>query len=215
MVSWPRTCSSARRAALTKPRAPEPAGRASFAAACCALLVAGCGHADTTDPAATGGVKPDVFCAPAAEGYLRARLQGAIDAEIDWSAPALAQCLGSPRPHGDGVRLLYKGQLPEGPLLVVIGIAQVGPGSSARNVAANVTLVREGSGAFYSTQGDDKCAVDDVRQEPLAGQHGRYRLTARGYCTQPARALGAGADGAVLVTRFDVSALVDYPKEPG
>ena len=157
---------------------------------------------------------PDVFCAPAAEGFLRARLQGAIDAEIDWSAPALTQCLGGPRPHGDGVRLLYKGQLPEGPLLVVIGIAQLGPGASARNVAANVTLVREGSGAFYSTQGDDKCAVDDVRQEPLADQDGRYRLTARGYCTQPARALGAGAEGAVLVTRFDLSALVEYPKEP-
>jgi hypothetical protein len=213
MASWLRTCSSARHAAPTNPPAPERARRTAVAAACGAALLAGCGHADTTAPAESAVVRPDVFCTPAAEGFLRARLQGAIDAELDWSAPGLAQCLGAPRPHGDGVRLLYKGQLPEGPLLVVIGIARLGPGASARNLPANVTLVREGSGAFYSTQGDDKCAVDDVRQEPLAGHDRRYRLTARGYCTQPARALGA--EGAVLVTRFDLSALVEYPQEPG
>ncbi len=155
----------------------------------------------------------EIFCAPAAEGFLRARLQGAIDAEIDWSAPAVAQCLGGPRPGGDGVRLVYKGAVDSAPLLIVIGVANLLPGTSARNVAANVTLVREGAGSFYSTQGDDKCALDDVQQEPVAGHDGRYRLSARGYCTQPARALGASDSGSVLVMRFDVAALVDYPKD--
>ena len=74
---------------------------------------------------------------------------------------------------------------------IVIGVANLLPGASARNVAANVTLVREGAGSFYSTQGDDKCALDEVRQEPVDGRDGRYRVSARGYCTQPARALGA------------------------
>jgi hypothetical protein len=45
------------------------------------------------------------------------------------------------------------------------------------------------------------------------GQDGRYRLSGRGYCTQPARALGNREAGAVLVTRFDVAALVEYPKD--
>lgn len=156
--------------------------------------------------------KQDVFCAPASEGSLRARLQGAIDAELDWSAPQMAQCLGGPRPQGDGLRLVYKGTVDGAPLLLVIGVAGLARATpSARNVPANVTLVREGTGAFYSTQGDDKCALDEVRQEPVAGHDGRYRLSARGYCTQPARALGG--DGAVLVTRFDATALVDYPKD--
>lgn len=152
------------------------------------------------------------MCAPAPEGFLRARLQGSIDAEIDWSAPQVPQCLGGTRPQGDGLRLVYKGEVDGTPLLLVIGIATLERDTPhARHVPANVTLVREGAGAFYSTQGDDKCALDEVRQEPLAGHAGRYRLWARGYCTQPARALGG--EGAVLVARFDAAALVDYPQD--
>lgn len=201
-----------RHARRTSQPSLEPSPRAAVAA-CCALLVAGCGHADTTSGTPAPGSPAEVFCAPAPEGFLRARLQGSIDAEIDWSAPAVAQCLGGPRPGGDGVRLVFKGAVDDAPLLIVIGVANLLPGTSARNVAANVTLVREGAGAFYSTQGDNKCALDEVRQEPVAGSDGRYRVSARGYCTQPARALGANDAGSVLVTRFDVSALVDYPKD--
>jgi len=201
-----------RHARRTSQPSLEPSPRAAVAA-CCALLVAGCGHADTTSGTPAPGSPAEVFCAPAPEGFLRARLQGSIDAEIDWSAPAVAQCLGGPRPGGDGVRLVFKGAVDDAPLLIVIGVANLLPGTSARNVATNVTLVREGAGAFYSTQGDDKCALDEVRQEPVAGRDGRYRVSARGYCTQPARALGANDAGSVLVTRFDVSALVDYPKD--
>jgi hypothetical protein len=212
MASWLSRCSSERLAWRTSRSSPELSPRVA-AAACCALLVAGCGHADTPSGTPAPGSAAEIFCAPAPEGSLRARLQGAIDTEIDWSAPAVAQCLGGPRPGGDGMRLVYKGTVDSAPLLIVIGVANLLPGTSARNVAANVTLVREGAGSFYSTQGDDKCALDEVQQEPIAGHDGRYRLSARGYCTQPARALGASDSGSVLVTRFDVAALVDYPKD--
>ena len=105
------------------------------------------------------------------------------------------------------MRLLYKGSAPGvGPLLVVLGIAPLKPGESARNVPVNVTVVREGTGQFYATQGDDKCTLDSVSQAPLVGEAGRYRLEGRGFCTQPARAVGG--DGAVLLTRFDVMAIV-------
>ncbi len=111
------------------------------------------------------------------------------------------------------MRLVFKGAVDDAPLLIVIGVANLLPGTSARNVPANVTLVREGAGSFYSTQGDDKCALDEVRQEPTGDRDGRYRVSARGYCTQPARALGASDTGSVLVTRFDVAAVVDYPRD--
>ncbi len=29
----------------------------------------------------------------------------------------------------------------------------------------NLTLVQEGAGQFFATQGDDKCAMDEVHQE--------------------------------------------------
>jgi hypothetical protein len=73
-------------------------------------------------------------------------------------------------------------------------------------VPVNLTLVQEGAGQFFATQGDDKCAMDEVRQESVGKT--LFRLTGRGYCTQPARAVQG--DGAVLMSRFDVEAVVDF-----
>jgi hypothetical protein len=191
----------------------------------CALLAVACGRADdraptepaaaasavTTSPpaAATDAAALDAaqaLCVAAPTGSIRARLQGAIDTELDWGAE-VPHCLGGLRPQGDGIRLIYKGAAPGvGPLLMVLGIAPLKPGESARNVPVNLTVVREGTGQFFATQGDDKCTLDVVSQEPVAGEAGRYRLEGRGFCMQPARAVGG--DGAVLLTRFDVMAIV-------
>jgi len=206
-----------------------------IAAACVAATTA-CGHAETagggnagsrvdalkeapasgTAPVAKAPTLPDAreaLCRPADAGALRARLQGAIDADLDWSAPEQPQCLGGARPTGAGLRLLYKGTANAQPLLLVIGVAVSGRPGTFQNVPASVTVVREGTGTFYATQGDDKCAFDRVDLEPRAGSPGRYRLSGRGYCTQPARAVGNGA-GVVLVSRFDVDAVIDEPEEP-
>ncbi len=229
MASWRSTFSYIR----GEPNRSRLTGH-TLAAVALALLASACGHADdnTATTKAKAGANPggqsgaaggetrpvgdstkmpsaqQALCVPADEGRLRARLSGAIDAEIDW-APPTPQCLGGLRPDGDGVRLVYKGEIPDqGPLLVVIGIGPLRAGASARNVPANLTLVREGAGLFYATQGDDKCALDDVKQQPLDDGGHRFRLTGRGYCTQPARAIGG--DGSVLVSRFDVSAVVEF-----
>jgi hypothetical protein len=206
-------------------------------AVACITSTTACGHADTaggtgaaesrvdalkappagsTTPALTTPTLPDAreaLCRPADSGALRARLQGAINADLEWSAPAQPQCLGGARPTGAGLRLLYKGTADAQPLLLVIGVAVSGTPGTFQNVPASVTVVREGTGAFYATQGDDKCAVDQVDLEPRPGSPGRYRLSGRGYCTQPARAVGNGA-GVVLVSRFDVEAVIDEPEEP-
>jgi hypothetical protein len=150
----------------------------------------------------------NVLCVPADRGLLRARLQGAIDADIDWST-ATPQCRGGLRPSGDGIRLIYKGSdAAQGTLLIVFGAGPLGAGKNARNVPVNLTVVREGSGQFFATQGDDKCEFDEVKQEPLPSGKGQYLLTGRGFCTQPARAVGG--DGSVLMSRFDLEAIVDF-----
>jgi hypothetical protein len=209
-------------------QACRPGSRSGFAAATLlAILGAGCGHADPqvdpstgpqveakSDAAASSGFEAaSALCRAADKGSIRARLQGVIDSEIDWAAPGVRQCLGGPRPGGDGVRLVYKGQAGDEPLLLIVGIALARSAPSGRHVPASVTIVREGAGEFYATQGDDKCALDEVRQEPLAGAAGLYFLTGRGYCTQPARAVPAGT-GSVLVSRFDVEAIIAYPQDP-
>jgi len=162
-----------------------------------------------TDGAPSSG--PDtraVRCQPSGVGYLKARLQGAIDAQLDWSNPD-HQCTGAPRPDGNGLRLIYRGATPTGtPLLLVFGIGPLQAGSSARNVPVNLTVVREGGGDFYATRGADKCMLDTVQQVPVLGSQQRYHLMGRGYCVQPARSIRD--DGAVLLSRFDVEAIVDY-----
>ena len=149
------------------------------------------------------------LCAPASEGFLHMRLQGAVDADLKWEE-GMAQCLGGPRPGGDGIRLLFKGEIESGEsLLIVIGAGPLFAGQSARHVGANMTVVLEGSGQFYSTRGDEKCAFDEIEQESVPPHAHRYRVRGRGYCTQPARAVGG--DSAVFVSRFDLLALVDFP----
>ncbi len=220
MVKSPNRCSFPRPAPIELQRVPRICAWTCLLAICTA-----CGRADnlasadaSQAAAATTAAPPEggptaaptaTLCQPSKEGYLRARLKGSIDTELDWSNTP--QCLGAPRPSGDGVRLLFKGPVTgdDGTaLLIVIGAGPLDAGESRRQVPANITVIREGSGEFFATQGDDKCALDEVTQQLLDPAKHRFRLTARGYCTQPARAVRG--DGAVLVSRFDVESIVDY-----
>lgn len=203
MANWRRRCSYP----LALPH--EPGSRAPLAALLIALSATACGHAKEKAAGQAAPAMDPASCVPAEEGALSARLQGEIDVEIDWGTET-THCRGGVRPQGDGVRLIYKGTTDAtGPLLIVFGLAPLRAGESARNVPANLTLVREGTGQFYATRGQDKCAFDEVRQTPVDAAPNLFRLEGRGYCTQPARALAG--DGAVLISRFDVVAIVDAP----
>ena len=47
-------------------------------------------------------------CLPTGNGYLRARVGGALNLDIDWPNTGL-ECEGSPRPDGSGIRLSFAG----------------------------------------------------------------------------------------------------------
>src|SRR2546423_1671515 len=49
-------------------------------------------------PAPAGGSKG---CLPGGNGYLRARIRGALNLDIDWHDPEI-ECEGGPRPDGSG-----------------------------------------------------------------------------------------------------------------
>lgn len=201
MANWRRPCSSWR----------DPADPPSTAARLLLFAIlagaGGCGQAGDRDSTPPDQSADAALCRPAGEGSIEARLQGAIDVELAWGADS-DHCLGGVRPGGDGLRLVYKGSVPgHGSLLLVLGTGPIRPGESARNVPVNLTVVREGTGQFFATQGEDKCAFDELRQSPVAAAPGHYRLEGRGFCTQPARAVAG--DGAVLMSRFDVVAVVD------
>jgi hypothetical protein len=182
----------------------------------CALagLVACKVHAQAPQPgAAADAPTPPPKCLPAGNGYLRARLSGAVSTELNWGNDG-TECTGAVRPTDGGIRMRFSRPDGQGKLVLVFGIAQLREGKAARNVPVNVTLIREGAGEFFSTQGDDKCSLDQVTQEAIVGIPHRsrsYRVTARGFCTEPARAVRG--KGAVLLSRFDYSGRVDFGSE--
>jgi hypothetical protein len=147
-------------------------------------------------------------CLNTGDGYLRARLNGAINIELDWHNNMI--CEGSARPGG-GLRLRFS-QPPDNvkyPLVLLFGINGVREGQGGKVLAVNVTIMREGRGEFYSTQGD-KCIVDELKQAVIPGAPTKklsYRVEAHGFCNQPAHALNG--NGSVLVTRFDFAGRID------
>lgn len=152
-------------------------------------------------------------CTTGGNGYLKARVAGTIATEIDWPNSGTV-CTGEARPRG-GVRLSFKNKTGNGEsLLIVFGIPGAREGLAARALPANLTVVREGAAQFFSTQGDDKCTIDDLKQEPLRGaphKERTYRIVVRGFCSEPARAVHG--QGAVLVSRFDFASELHFSDE--
>jgi hypothetical protein len=169
-------------------------------------------QAQPPQPSAAAPAQP-AKCLPAGNGYLRARLSGAMSTELNWGNDG-TECTGAVRPTDGGIRMRFSRLDGPGKLVLVFGITKLAEGKSARNVPVNVTLIREGAGEFFSTQGDDKCTLDQVTQDVIVGIPHRsrtYRVTARGFCTEPARAVRG--KGSVLLSRFDYSGRVDFGSE--
>jgi len=146
-------------------------------------------------------------CLESGDGYLRARLAGAIEANIDWPNSG-TRCQGEPRDKPPGVRLSFQ-RVPGGEpdLLFVFGITGVREGKPAREMGVNLTVIVQGTSRIYGTLGDSRCTVDSLTQRPLTPR-GSYRLEARGFCTQPAHAVRG--EGGVLVSTFEFAGLVTY-----
>src|SRR5690348_9713068 len=111
-------------------------------------------YAQTPPPAAQPPPAP-AKCLPAGEGYLRARISGAMSTELNWGNDG-TECTGAVRPTDGGIRMRFSRPDGQGKLVLVFGIAQLREGKSAHNVPVNLTVIREGAGEFFSTQGDDK-----------------------------------------------------------
>src|SRR5262249_22028664 len=47
-------------------------------------------------------------CLPTGNGYLKARVRGALNLDIDWRNAEL-ECDGGPRPDGSGIRVSFRG----------------------------------------------------------------------------------------------------------
>ena len=156
--------------------------------------------------AATPGAAPAAHgCLPTGNGYLRARMRGALDLDIDWSNAEI-ECDGGPRPDGSGVRLSFAGP-PHGDgrrMRLVFGVGSVREGRAGHDLPTNLTVIFEGEERLFATRGADHCTVDELRQErvgALGGPKRSWRIIARGFCIAPASTLNG--DARILINRFD------------
>lgn len=143
-------------------------------------------------------------CLPTGNGYLRARIRGALNLDIAWRNAEL-ECDGGPRPDGSGIRMSFAGpSVPGGRRLrLVFGVSAAREGRSGHTLPTNLTVIVEGGQRLYTTRGADHCTVDTLNQQRLraAGTPRRYRVVARGFCVAPATTLNDAER--ILVSSFD------------
>jgi hypothetical protein len=157
-------------------------------------------------PASTPG------CLAAGNGYLRARIRGALKLDVDLHDAEL-ECDGGARPDGSGIRVSFAGPLRSDGrrLRMVFGVATATEGTAGRELPTNLTVIFEGEQRLFATRGDDKCTVDELSQErvgALGGPSRSYRVIARGFCIAPAMALTN--QQTILVTSFDFAGRVTF-----
>jgi hypothetical protein len=150
---------------------------------------------------------PAVSCLSSGDGYLRAKIGGAVNANIDWPNSG-TRCEGESREKPPGVRLSFQRDPAGAPnLLMVFGLTGVKPGESAHEVGVNLTIIVQGTSHIYGTLGDSRCTVDSLSQRALDSP-GAFRVEARGFCTQPAHAVRGKGD--ILVSTFEFAGLVNF-----
>src|SRR5215470_9674131 len=139
--------------------------------------------ADSPDAPAALPANASAGCLPAGDGFLRARIRGALSLDVNWHNAEL-ECDGGARPNGSGIRLSFAGpQQSDGRRLrLVFGIGATREGTPGKALPTNLTVIFEGEQRLFSTRGDDRCTVDSLKQErigALGGPTRTYRVIAR------------------------------------
>jgi hypothetical protein len=166
-------------------------------------------------PTLTSPLPGRAGCLATGNGYLRAKIRGALNLDLDWH-DAEIECDGGARPDGSGVRVSFAGPLRSDGrrLRMVFGVGTATEGSAGHDMPTNLTVIFEGEQRLYATRGEDKCTVDELQQQrfgTLDGKIRTYRVTARGFCISPATTLDDA--GRILVTSFDFAGRVTYGNE--
>ena len=158
----------------------------------------------TTPPPPNAPPPAPAGCLPSGNGYLKARIRGALNLDIDWRN-AEVECDGGPRPDGSGIRMSFRGpaRADGRRLRMVFGVSAAREGRGGHTLPTNLTVIVEGGQRLYTTRGADHCTVDSLSQQRLRapGAPRNYRVVARGFCVAPAATLNNAEH--ILVTSFD------------
>lgn len=186
----------------------------AFAVVCLTAGSIGIGQSPAASPTIPGLAPPSKRtdgCLPSGNGYLRARIRGALTLDLDWR-DAEMECDGGARPDGSGIRVAFAGPLRnDGRRLRLVFGVRATEGNSGHALPTNLTVIFEGEQRMFATRGDDRCTIDELRQErigALGGSSRAYRVVARGFCTAPASALAG--DERIVINSFDFAGHVVF-----
>jgi hypothetical protein len=110
-------------------------------------------------------------CLPSGNGFLRARIRGAVRVDVDLRGARLT-CEGGPRFDGSGVRMGFEGRAgAAGRIRMIFGIDGAKEARAGRELPTNLTVIFEDRKLLFATQGHGNCTVDRLTQEPLGKGH--------------------------------------------
>lgn len=167
---------------------------------------------------ATPAAAPDKSSASAAgclstgNGYLRAKIRGALNLDLDWRNAEL-DCEGGARPDGSGIRLSFAGPVRRDGrrMRLVFGVSRATEGAAGTALPTNLTVIFEGEQRMFATRGDDKCTVDKLEQErvgALGGDSRSYRVVGSGFCIEPVSTLGS--EERIVISSFDFAGRITF-----
>ena len=144
-----------------------------------------------------------------ADGELRGRLYGAIDAQLEWKNYDL-ECSGMPRPEGQGVRLHFTGTVDgsEQRVAMIVAIPDLGREALGREYRSNVTIIEEGVGRFFNTPNLDNCLTDITTLIALDAGGDRYSLGGLLYCVAPLPEVNG--DSSISIPELRFHGLLDW-----
>src|SRR5579864_5921846 len=120
----------------------------------------------SSSQSSSGTAKHPGGCLAAGNGYLRARIRGAMKLDVDLHNSEL-ECEGGARPDGSGIRVSFAGPMRSDGrrLRMVFGVGSAVEGRRGRELPTNLTVIFEGEQRLFATRGQDKCTVDELTQE--------------------------------------------------
>jgi hypothetical protein len=147
-------------------------------------------------------------CVMDQDGYLKGELYGALRKTLDWHGESML-CDGMDRPEGQGIRLVFSEHVnPDDPgVVLVIGVADARLGAPEQELEANVTIIDQVSGKFFSTQEQPRCWTRLTTQLRLTGTvEESWRLDGHLYCASALAALAG--PGSVTLDEIEYSSLM-------
>jgi len=177
----------------------------AFLAVCAIAAIAVRGLSAGDPPLTSHTFNSNDLCSSVGDAYLSGSLYGAVEQQIEWRGTDMT-CDGGLRPDGAGVRVVFAGPAATtgDRIVMVIGIDGVIDELAAAEHIANITIIDESSGRFYSSGKQERCwtTVSDTTADGET-----YRVTGEVYC---ALGLPSVSDaGSVTLREFRYSGLLN------